>query len=100
MPRSRFNAEPYFPCFIASSVKVGILLMTTVVVNFKYHGELSTAVARKLGESFTYLGIRKISVNEREQTIAIEYDATRMDQNGVAAKLRTLGVPIAERVPA
>ena len=74
--------------------------MTTVVLVFKYQGTLSVAQAQKLGESFTHLGIRKISVNEPEQTIAIEYDATRMDQNGVAAKLRSLGVPIAERVPA
>jgi hypothetical protein len=74
--------------------------MTTVVVIFKYQGELGSAVARKLGESFTHLGFRKIAVDEREQTITIEYDATRMDENDVAAKLRTFGVPIAEKVPA
>ena len=74
--------------------------MTTVVVIFKYQGELDTPVARRLGESYTHLGFRKIAVNPREQTITIEYDATRMDENGVAAKLRTLGVPIAEKVPA
>ncbi len=74
--------------------------MTTVVVNFKYQGELGAAVARRLGESFTHLGFRKIAVNEREQTITIEYDATRMDENGVVAKLRALGVPISEKVPA
>jgi hypothetical protein len=74
--------------------------MTTVVVNFKYQGELGSAVARRLGESFTHLGFRKIAVNEREQTITIEYDATRMDENGVAANLRKLGVPITEKVPA
>ena len=74
--------------------------MTTVVVIFKYQGELGTAVARRLGESYTHLGFRKIAINVREQTITIEYDATRMDENGVAAKLRTLGVPIAEKVPA
>ena len=74
--------------------------MTTVVVVFKYQAELGSAVARGLGESYTHLGIRKIAVNERERTIAIEYDATRMDENGVAAKLRALGVPIAEKVPA
>ncbi len=74
--------------------------MTTVVVVFKYQGTLSIALAQKLGESYTQLGIRRISVNDPEQTIAIEYDATRMDQNGVAAKLRSLGVPIVEQVPA
>lgn len=74
--------------------------MTTVVVIFKFQGELGSAVASKLGESYTHLGFRKIAVSEREQTITVEYDATRMDENGVAAKLRKLGVPIVEKVPA
>ena len=70
--------------------------MTTVMVVFKYQGELGLPQAQNLGESYTHLGVRKILVNEKEQTIAMEYDATRMDQNGVAALLRRLGVPIAE----
>ena len=74
--------------------------MTTVVVVFKYQGTLGLPQAEKLGESYTHLGVRRILVNEKEQTIAIEYDATRMDQNGVAALLRRLGVPITEPVAA
>ena len=70
--------------------------MTTVEAVFAYQGTLGENQARKLGESYTALGIRKIRVNEQEHTIAIEYDATRMDQYGVAAMLRSLGVPIAE----
>ena len=72
--------------------------MTTVVVVFKYQGVLGLPQAQKLGESYTRLGVRKILINEKEQTIAMEYDATRMDRNGVAALLRRLGVPIAEPV--
>ncbi len=74
--------------------------MTTVIAVFKFQGNLGAAQAQKLGESYTHLGIRKITVDPKEQTIAIEYDATRMDQNGVAAKLRSLGVPITESVTA
>lgn len=74
--------------------------MTTVVAVFQYQGSLSAAQAQKLGESYTNLGIRRIAVNQKERTIAIEYDATRMDQNGVAARLRALGVPVVEQVPA
>jgi hypothetical protein len=69
--------------------------MTSVVARFEYQGALSGKVAQKLGESYTHLGVRKISVNEAERIIAIEYDATRMDQNGVAALLRRLGVALA-----
>jgi hypothetical protein len=66
--------------------------MTSVVAKFEYQGTLSAKVGQRLGESYTHLGVRKIAVNEAERTIAIEYDATRMDQNGVAALLRRLGV--------
>lgn len=73
--------------------------MTTVVATFHYQRPLGVKEARKLGESFTHLGIRKIVVNEAERTIAVEYDATRMDQNGVAALLRRWDVPLGEAAP-
>ncbi len=69
--------------------------MTTVVAVFEYQGTLGARQAQNLGESYTHLGVRKIVVKESEQTIAVEYDATRMDQHGVAALLRRLGVPLA-----
>ena len=74
--------------------------MTTVVVVFGYQGGLNAAQAQKLGESYTSLGIREITVSGNEQTIAIEYDATRMDRNGVTALRRSLGVPVGEPVAA
>ena len=74
--------------------------MTVVDAVFQYQGSLGVAQAQKLGESYTHLGIRKIAVNEAEHSVAIEYDATRMDRNGVASLLRRLGVPINEPVPA
>ena len=68
--------------------------MTTVVAVFKYQGTLGLEQGQALGESYTHLGVREIQVHE-PGTIAIEYDATRMDHNGVAALLRRLGVPLA-----
>ena len=68
--------------------------MTTVVATFQYQRPLGVKQAQKLGESYTHLGVRKIAVNEAARTIAVEYDATRMDQNGVAALLRRWGVPL------
>ena len=68
--------------------------MTTVVATFHYQRPLGVPQAQKLGESYTHLGVRKIVVNEAERTISVEYDATRMDQNGVAALLRRWGVPL------
>ena len=71
--------------------------MTTVVAVFKYQGTLGLKQAQALGESYTHLGVRKIQVSE-QGTVAIEYDATRMDHNGVAALLRRLGVAMADPV--
>ena len=69
--------------------------MTAVVVVFQFQGQLGLRQAQNLGDSYTHLGVRKIQLNENEGTIAVEYDATRMDQPGVAALLRRLGIPIA-----
>ena len=74
--------------------------MTSVVAVFKYQATLDTRQARYLGESFTHLGVRMIRVDEKEQTIALEYDATRMDRNGVAALLRRLRIPVLDSVVA
>lgn len=69
--------------------------MTAVVAVFPFQGKLGLRQAQNLGNSYTHLGVRKIEVNDGAGTIAVEYDATRMDQPGVAALLRRLGIPIA-----
>lgn len=68
--------------------------MTAVVATFPYQGRLGLAQAQSLGLSYTHLGVRKIEIHEQERTISVEYDATRMDQHGVAALLRRLRIPI------
>jgi hypothetical protein len=70
--------------------------MTAVVGVFHFQGTLGLRQAQNLGESYTHLGVRKILVNEKEGTLAVEYDATRMDQAGVAALLRRVGIPLTE----
>jgi hypothetical protein len=72
--------------------------MTAVVAIFRFQDKLGLSQTQSLGESFTHLGVRKIQVNEGEGTIAVEYDATRMDQAGVVALLRRRGIPITEPV--
>ena len=68
--------------------------MTAVVATFPYQGRLDLAQAQSLGSSYIHLGVRKIEIHEQEQTISVEYDATRMDQYGVAALLRRLRIPV------
>jgi hypothetical protein len=71
-------------------------LMTTVVAKLRYQGTLNILQAQRLGASYTHLGVRKISSDESERSLSIEYDATRMDRNGLAALLRRLGIPLVE----
>jgi hypothetical protein len=73
-------------------------MMTSVVAVFRYQGKLGLRQAQNLGESYTHLGIRRIQMDERGNSLAVEYDATRMDQHGVAALLRRIGIPITEPV--
>ena len=70
--------------------------MTSVVATFRLTNKINETVARKLGASYTTLGVRRIWFDETIPSISMEYDATRMDALGVAALLRQLGVPIGE----
>jgi hypothetical protein len=70
--------------------------MTAVVATFHYQGQIGPQQAMSLGASYTHLGVRRISIAQDTRTIAVEYDATRMDQAGVAALLRRLAIPIVD----
>ena len=72
--------------------------MTSVVAVFHYQGTVGIEQAQNLGASYTHLGVRRIQVNEREHSIAVEYDATRMDVPGVAALLRRLRIPLTDQM--
>jgi hypothetical protein len=74
--------------------------MTAVVAHFRFQGRLGLRQGQNLSASYTHLGIRRIQVDENEGSIAVEYDATRMDRAGVAALLRRLGIPVTEPVSA
>jgi hypothetical protein len=43
-------------------------------------------------------GIRKISFDDQQQTVRVEYDASRLAERTVAALLRKAGLDVGERV--
>ena len=43
-------------------------------------------------------GIRRISFDENERTVRVEYDGTRLDAEVVASLLRRAGLDLRERV--
>jgi copper chaperone CopZ len=43
-------------------------------------------------------GIRRVVFNEKEKTVRVEYDATRLQENVVAALLRRAGINLGEKL--
>lgn len=72
--------------------------MTAVDVTFRYSGVLTAAQVRALNDAFSIYGIRRMDVDEAAQTITIEYDATRLSNDAVAAVLRRCRVAVGEQV--
>jgi len=72
--------------------------MTTVDVVFKYGLPPGENEARALSDAREVYGIRKITFDEKQHTIRVEYDATRLNDDSVANLLRNAGLDIEEKV--
>jgi hypothetical protein len=54
--------------------------------------------SRALGKIREVYGIRRLTVNEREKTVRVEFDATRLTEPVVHQLLRRTGLDVVERV--
>ncbi len=72
--------------------------MTAVDVVFRYGTPPGEREMRALDNVWEVYGIRRIQLNEKENTIRIEYDATRMNAETVAALLRRAGIDVREKL--
>lgn len=72
--------------------------MTAVDVVFRYGMSPDERTAIAINRAREVYGIRKITFQEKESTIRVEYDATRLDANEVANLLRNAGLDVRERV--
>ena len=72
--------------------------MTSVDVVFKYLYAPTEGVMRAMDNVREVYGIRRIRFSEAERTIRVEYDATRLDQDSVAALLRRTGLELGEKL--
>jgi hypothetical protein len=72
--------------------------MTTVDVVFKYGLPPGEKEIRAISDAREVYGIRKITFDEKEHTVRIEYDATRLNNDSVANLLTNAGLDIEERV--
>ncbi len=72
--------------------------MTAVEVVFKYQLPPTETVMRALDTLREVYGIRRIRFAEKERTIRVEYDATRLNEATVAALLRRTGLDLGEKL--
>ena len=72
--------------------------MTAVEVAFRY-GTIPGAMEMRAIDSLRDVyGIRRIRFDEKEKTVRVEYDATRLQENVVAALLRRAGIDLGEKL--
>jgi hypothetical protein len=74
------------------------LRMTTIEVLFRYTLHPSESAMSALGNLREVYGIRRIAVKEQEQTIRVEYDATRLSAPVIEKLLRSSGIAISEQI--
>jgi hypothetical protein len=72
--------------------------MTAVEIHFRYGNPPTSGDMRGVGHLRDVYGIRRISFNENERTVKVEYDASRLKENTVAALLRRAGVDVREKL--
>lgn len=72
--------------------------MTTVDIVFRYGTPPDEGVAISINRMREVYGVRKITFEEKESTIRVEYDATRLDATEIANLLRNAGLDLKERI--
>jgi hypothetical protein len=72
--------------------------MTLLDVVFKYGTSPGERETLALNNAWEVYGVRKIKLDEKERTIRVEYDATRLNDGEIAAILRRAGIDLRERV--
>jgi hypothetical protein len=72
--------------------------MTQMEVAYRYGSMPGEAEMRAIDTVREVYGIRRISFNEKQRTVRIEYDASRFKEPVVAALLRRAGIDLNEQL--
>jgi copper chaperone CopZ len=68
--------------------------MTSVEINYKYGMSPDEAVMRGINNIREVYGIRRLKFNEPLRSVAVEYDATRLNPAVIASLLRRSGLDL------
>ena len=72
--------------------------MTSLDVVFRYGRQPGAAELRAIDSMREVYGIRSVKFNEKENTVRVDFDASRMKEETVAALLRRAGVDLKEKL--
>ncbi len=72
--------------------------MTALEVAFRYGKQPGAKDMRAMDAVRDVYGIRKITFKEDERRVRVEYDASRLTEDIVAAQLRRAGVDVREKL--
>ena len=75
-----------------------IARMMPLDVVFRYGMPPGEEQMRALDAARDVYGVRRIAFDEKERTVRVEYDGTRLHPDTVAALLRNAGLDLKERV--
>src|SRR5947209_8255378 len=76
----------------------GDYLMTALDVCFRYDMPPGERELRALNAVREVYGIRRLGFDERNRTVTVEYDATRLNDDSVASLLRGAGLDLKEKI--
>jgi hypothetical protein len=72
--------------------------MTQMDVSYRYANRPDESIMRAIDSLREVYGIRRVSFNEKEQMVRVEYDASRLNEATVANLLRKAGLAIGEKL--
>ena len=72
--------------------------MTQLDVLYRFTGTPGENVALAIAKLRDVYGIRRLDVREREQTVRLEYDASRLTEPVIRNMLRRTGLEIVEQI--
>jgi hypothetical protein len=72
--------------------------MTMLDVVFRYGTPPGEKEMLALNNAWEVYGVRKIKFDEKERTIRVEYDATRLSDGEIAGILLRAGIDLKEKV--
>jgi hypothetical protein len=75
-----------------------IRTMTQMEVVYRYGAVPGEAEMRAIDNLRDVYGIRRISFNDRERTVRIEFDASRFKEPVLASLLRRAGIDVQEKL--